>query len=170
MKRVLAGVVLTVLLVLPAIGQTTSTDPEKAANIQQLLKTMGSEKAFPEHDGPVNDNVETHVHFGSERQCKGTAGDESTDGHYGRGIQSRKSDSQSAALYDKYFTGDEIKGLLAFYQSPVGQKAAQVLPSLTQEAMQDGMKEGQMVAQKSMKRLLDEFPVLKSSLKPPPGF
>ena len=39
-------------------------------------------------------------------------------------------------LYDKYFTEDELRGLLAFYKSPVGQKSIEVMPALTQESIQ----------------------------------
>lgn len=38
-------------------------------------------------------------------------------------------------LYDKYFNEDELRGLVAFYKSPVGQKAIDVLPALMQEAL-----------------------------------
>lgn len=38
-------------------------------------------------------------------------------------------------LYDKYFTEDELKELIAFYKSPVGQKSISVTPSLLAEAM-----------------------------------
>jgi len=34
-------------------------------------------------------------------------------------------------LYDKYFTNEEIKGLIAFYESPIGKKTIQVLPALS---------------------------------------
>jgi hypothetical protein len=38
-------------------------------------------------------------------------------------------------LYDKYFNEDELRGLISFYKSPVGQKSLDVLPALFQEAL-----------------------------------
>lgn len=38
-------------------------------------------------------------------------------------------------LYDKYFTADEIKDLIAFYKTSTGQKAVNILPQLSQESM-----------------------------------
>ncbi|MFA5059573.1 MAG: DUF2059 domain-containing protein [Candidatus Omnitrophota bacterium] len=38
-------------------------------------------------------------------------------------------------VYDKYFTEDELKGLIAFYQSPLGKKLLRTTPMI----MQDGM-------------------------------
>jgi len=39
-------------------------------------------------------------------------------------------------LYDKFFTEDELKDLVAFYKSPTGQKSIGVMPQLLQDAMQ----------------------------------
>ena len=39
-------------------------------------------------------------------------------------------------LYDKFFTEDELRGLISFYKSPVGQKSIDVMPALMQESMQ----------------------------------
>jgi hypothetical protein len=39
-------------------------------------------------------------------------------------------------LYDKYFSLEELKDMLAFYKSPTGQKSLDVLPQLTNEAVQ----------------------------------
>ncbi len=48
-------------------------------------------------------------------------------------------------LYDKYFSEEELRGLLAFYKSPVGQKSIDVMPALMQESMQ---RAGEMVLPK----------------------
>ena len=38
-------------------------------------------------------------------------------------------------MYDKYFTVQELKDMLAWYQSPTGQKSLDTLPKLTDESM-----------------------------------
>ena len=40
---------------------------------------------------------------------------------------------QLASVYDKHFTEDEIKGLLQFYGSPLGQKVAAEMPKISRE-------------------------------------
>jgi hypothetical protein len=40
---------------------------------------------------------------------------------------------QLVAIYDKHFTDDEIKGLLQFYGSPLGQKVATEMPKIGRE-------------------------------------
>ncbi|MEW6209522.1 MAG: DUF2059 domain-containing protein [Acidobacteriota bacterium] len=39
-------------------------------------------------------------------------------------------------LYDKYFTEEELKDLVAFYETPTGQKSIKVMPALFQESFQ----------------------------------
>jgi hypothetical protein len=46
-------------------------------------------------------------------------------------------------LYHKYFTGGEIKGMISFYSTPLGQKTIQTLPQIMNEGFQVGQKWGQ---------------------------
>lgn len=45
-------------------------------------------------------------------------------------------------LYHKYFSGDEIKQMIQFYSSPLGQKSIQVMPALMSESMALGQQWG----------------------------
>jgi len=45
----------------------------------------------------------------------------------------------SVDLYDKYFTEDEIKDLIAFYKSHTGKKTTEVLPKMFAESMTNTM-------------------------------
>lgn len=58
-------------------------------------------------------------------------------------------------IYKKYFTPAEVKEMIRFYSSPVGQKMAQKLPSITQDAMRgtQGWAEGEA---KKMKAALEK--------------
>jgi uncharacterized protein len=44
--------------------------------------------------------------------------------------------ADAPALYAHYFTADELRQLLAFYHTPVGEKAMRTMPRLTAEALQ----------------------------------
>ena len=68
-------------------------------------------------------------------------------------------------IYDKYLTDAEIKGLIQFYQTPLGQKALQVLPKLMEEAQEEGRKWGQNLGQESMREVLSEHPELAKALE-----
>ena len=42
----------------------------------------------------------------------------------------------SVPLYDKFFSEQELRDLLAFYRTPTGQKSLKVMPELLAESMQ----------------------------------
>ncbi len=48
-------------------------------------------------------------------------------------------------IYAKYFTHDDVRGMIAFYETPVGKKTIEVTPSLIQESMQVGQRWVQQV-------------------------
>jgi hypothetical protein len=54
------------------------------------------------------------------------------------------------ALYAKYFTREEVRGLIAFYESDLGRKAVSNLPSL----MREGGEIGQRWAQDSLPTIM----------------
>ncbi|MFM2064659.1 MAG: hypothetical protein RLZZ507_4330 [Cyanobacteriota bacterium] len=59
-------------------------------------------------------------------------------------------------LYDKYFTNEEIKALIAFYQTPIGQKTLAVTPQITQDSTEIGIKYGREAAQRALQKLESE--------------
>ncbi|NET72948.1 MAG: DUF2059 domain-containing protein [Sphaerospermopsis sp. SIO1G2] len=61
--------------------------------------------------------------------------------------------NESIPLYDKYFTNEEIKGMIAFYQTPLGKKTLNVLPQITTEFMNIGVKYGREAAQRAIEKL-----------------
>lgn len=56
-------------------------------------------------------------------------------------------------IYEKHFTHDDIKGLIAFYETPVGQKFIQTQPAIAQESMEAGQKWGQELGMKVAQKL-----------------
>jgi hypothetical protein len=46
-------------------------------------------------------------------------------------------------IYHRYFSHNEIKGLISFYQTPLGKKTMTVMPAMTQEAMAASQRWGQ---------------------------
>ena len=43
-------------------------------------------------------------------------------------------------IYARHFTHDDVRSMLAFYESPVGMKTIEVMPNLMQEGMQAGQR------------------------------
>ena len=57
------------------------------------------------------------------------------------------------AIYDANFSADEIKQLVAFYQSPVGRKIVVQLPQLMQQSVTMGQSWGQQAGVRAVERI-----------------
>ena len=68
-------------------------------------------------------------------------------------------------VYDKYFSHEEIKGLIQFYSTPLGQKTLSTLPKLTAELYEDGRKWGEQIGHESMQEVLTEHPDLQKAME-----
>jgi hypothetical protein len=67
-------------------------------------------------------------------------------------------------VYDKNFSHQEIRSLIEFYQTPLGQKTISVLPKVTLELQEEGRKWGENLGRKAMMDVLSEHPELADAL------
>ena len=112
---------------------SSSIDSAKEADIRSLMELLGARDLV--QDGantaieqsrekllstvPSNDKGQSFVNaFATSCQKKFDAG---------------QITNQLEEIYDKHFTDDEIKGLLQFYGSPLGQKVAAEIPKIGRE-------------------------------------
>jgi uncharacterized protein len=68
-------------------------------------------------------------------------------------------------IYDRHFSGEEIKGLIKFYETPLGQKAVSELPQVSNELREAGKSWGEKVGHQAMQEVLAEHPDLAQALK-----
>lgn len=61
------------------------------------------------------------------------------------------------ALYAQYYTAEDIKAMIAFYNSDVGQKTIKVMPALMQDSMTRGAAWGQGLGPEIARRLKERF-------------
>jgi len=72
---------------------------------------------------------------------------------------------EAVPIYDKYLSDDDVKGLIAFYQTPIGRKLASVTPAMTAELQRAGEKKGEEVGRQAMLQVLAENPDLAKALQ-----
>lgn len=74
-------------------------------------------------------------------------------------------------IYDRHFTHEDLRGLIAFYETPVGRKAITVLPLVMQESMQAGQRWGQSLGPEIERRISQALrrEGLMPAGKPAPG-
>lgn len=68
-------------------------------------------------------------------------------------------------FYDKYFSREEIRSLVQFYETPLGQKTISVLPQLSRELQEAGKKWGEEIGRQSMSEVFAEHPELLEAMK-----
>jgi hypothetical protein len=66
-------------------------------------------------------------------------------------------------IYDKYYTDEEIKSLIQFYETPVARKMLAVLPKVLEESQAAGNKWGEELGRQSMTEVLAEHPELQAA-------
>jgi uncharacterized protein len=68
-------------------------------------------------------------------------------------------------IYEKYYTDDEVKGLIQLYQTPLGKKMLAVLPKIMSESQAAGAQWGQQLGRQCMLEVLAEHPELEQALE-----
>lgn len=59
-------------------------------------------------------------------------------------------------IYDKHFTHEDIKGMITFYETPLGKKMTAAMPQITQESMAEGRKWGMQLGAKIQSKLKEK--------------
>jgi len=121
-----------------ASASTTSKsmDPEKESDLRSLLQYVGAKEQLQsvasesaaQYREKLSISVK-NVADDSKRQELITV----ASGNFQRNFDQQRALQQITAIYDKHFTDDEIKGLLDFYSSPLGQKFAAESPKINKE-------------------------------------
>ncbi|MBW4637443.1 MAG: DUF2059 domain-containing protein [Gloeocapsa sp. UFS-A4-WI-NPMV-4B04] len=68
-------------------------------------------------------------------------------------INNDELNSEMMANYSKHYTNEEIKGIIAFYQTPLGKKMIKILPKISQESIEVLQKYGIKVAKRAIQKL-----------------
>lgn len=115
-----------------------SNAQDKSSDLKRLFEVMQSEKMIDEMMNSMlpilKQQASTHIQGENAQQRYEIYIEfiiEET-----RAITKRLVDEDMVQLYDKHFTHEEIKDLIAFFESATGQKMLEVTPALTQEVMQ----------------------------------
>jgi uncharacterized protein len=116
-----------------ASAQTNSIDEAKAADIRSLMELVGAREM-------VQDGANTAIEQSREKLLatvpdndKGRAFVNAFATSYQKKLDLDAVTDQIVTIYDKHYTDEEIKGLLQFYGSPLGQKVAAEMPKIGRE-------------------------------------
>jgi len=112
---------------------TASIDPAKDADIRALLELIGSRDRFQESVNLIADQYREKLLASVPNNAKGQAFINNVIAGYEKNFDVDQVIEQMVTAYDKHYTDEEIKGLLQFYGSPLGQKVATEGPKISRE-------------------------------------
>ena len=152
MKRITAAAVLIFAFGVGAhVSAQTQIDPEKERDIRHLLELTGAGKLGAQ----VMENSLSQL-----RRMFSTLPPETRDkivrefeNEMRKEFTEEKMIEMTITIYDKYLTKEDVKGAVAFYETPVGQKLISVLPQITQEGWQVGAARGEEAGRRAVETL-----------------
>jgi hypothetical protein len=143
----------------------SSIDPAKEADIRSLMELVGARDL-------VQDGANTAIEQSREKLLatvpnndKGQAFVSAFAVSYQKKFDVDQVTEQLVAIYDKHFTDDEIKGLLQFYGSPLGQKFAAEMPKVGRETQAAVRVAGAKAAKDSLAELKQQNPEIGQSAR-----
>lgn len=140
-------------------------NPAKAADIQRLLEVTAMRSMMAQMVSSMEENLKPAIVAslppGDYREKLSDLFFEK----FNSKLNVQRFIDMAVVAYDKYLSDDDIKGLIQFYQTPLGKKTLTVLPKLTAELQTEGMKVGQDAGQESMTEVLAEHPDLAKALQ-----
>lgn len=145
--------------------QQTKIDPGKAADIRHLMDVMGTKATMMQVMGKMEESIKPLM---TNALPPGNYREQLVELFFAK--FHAKADVQELVnsivpVYDKYYSDDDIKGLIQFYQTPLGQKALTVMPKLLSESQDKGKEWGEQLGRNCMSEVLAEHPDLKKALE-----
>jgi len=112
---------------------SASVDPAKERDIRSLLELVGAKDAIQESASAATEQYRQKVLESSASSDRTQAITSAYLGAFQRKFDADAVNGQLVGIYDQHFTDEEIKGLLEFFGSPLGQKAATEMPKINRE-------------------------------------
>jgi hypothetical protein len=174
MKAVLALIVIYVGTFLVAIQGSSSTsveaseqtaaqgnppmDPVKEKDIRSLLELVGARDTIQESESAATEQYRQKVTETSANNERMQAFTNAYLAELQKKFDADAMTGQLVGIYDKHFTDDEIRGLLEFYGSPLGQKAATEFPKISREVQLATRTTSNQAARLAWQNLHTEYP------------
>jgi uncharacterized protein len=139
-----------------AARKAPAVDPALRADIEKLMVVSGSANLAVQMAGQMSDAVLNGVAQSSKDVVPPHAIEivrEVLNAEFATAFNGPAIKDQQIALYAKYFTHADVRGLIAFYESDLGQKAIANMPNLLREGGDIGQRWAQDAMPKMMQTL-----------------
>jgi uncharacterized protein len=146
-------------------AQAKPIDPVKDSDIRSLMELIGTHDLVQDAVNNSSEQYREKLLATVPNNDKGQAFVTSFIESYQKKFDVDQLTEQLIVIYDKHYTDDEIKTLLQFYGSPVGQKVAAEMPKITREIQGASRTTGAMAAKEALQALKAQNPEIGQSAR-----
>jgi len=139
-------------------SQAKPIDPVKDSDIRSLMELIGARDQVQEAVANSTEQYREKLLVTVPNNERGQAFVTSFADTYQKKFDVDDLTEQLVAIYDKHYTDDEIKALLQFYGSPVGQKVAGEMPKITKEIQAASRAIGAKAAKEALQTMKAQNP------------
>jgi uncharacterized protein len=133
-------------------------DPAKEADIRALLELVGARDQVQDSVRQSAEQYREKLLASVPDNDKGQAFVNATINEYEKRYNFDRVNEQLVALYNKHYTDEEIKSLLQFYGSPLGQKVASESPRIFREIQETTRAEASKAVKEALQQVKQENP------------
>jgi hypothetical protein len=140
-------------------------DPAKLAAIRHLMEITSTSKMGEN----ISNGITTQVHSVMGRAIPGDRLQkfmETFSQKFSEAAPVSAVNDNTATVYARHFSMEDIQGLTKFYESPLGQRVLKSLPEAQEEAYSTGQQMDQQAAMQILRGMSDEYTELKQMLPP----
>jgi hypothetical protein len=138
----------------------TTLDSSKEAEIRSLMELVGVRDLMQDASTKAVEQFRQNLMASVPERDRGEKFVNAFFAEYKEKFNPDDVTSQMVAIYDEHFTDDEIKGLLQFYGSPLGQKFAAEMPKVAAEAQAANRALSARVAKEVLQDLRSQYPAI----------
>jgi hypothetical protein len=117
----------------PKPAATKSIDPQKDSDIRSLLELIGARDMIQEAAATSTEQYRQKLISLAPNDDKAQESVNSYLAVFQKQFDADALADQLVAVYDKHYSDEEIKGMLQFFGSPLGQKVAAEMPKISKE-------------------------------------
>jgi uncharacterized protein len=142
-----------------------STDPVKDSDLRSLMELIGARDQVQDAVTNSSEQYREKLLATVPNNDKGQAFVTSFIDSYQKRFDVDQLTEQLITIYDKHYTDDEIKTLLQFYGSPIGQKVAAESPKIAREIQAASRATGAKAARDALQALKAQNPEIGQSAR-----
>jgi uncharacterized protein len=140
-------------------------DATKATDIRSLMELVGARDMVQDGASNAIEQSREKLLASVPNNDKGQAFVNAFAASYQKKLDLDQVTEQLVTVYDKHFTEEEVKGLLQFYGSPLGQKVAAEMPKINREIQATTRAASNKAAKEALAELKQQNPDVGQSAR-----